>query len=160
MAADLTTIIERMRRIDPDVFPGPVSKDMIRVAEQQLGVIFPRSYCDFLEKVGAADFPFDIFGLGPEDLSGFSGTYWDVVGMTQGERHEVEPPMAHHLIPFNPNGMGDHWCLDTSHFDAEECPVVFWNHENGADQRPNQTNPSFLDWLEERINFEEEDQEG
>ena len=51
MSVRLESIIERMRRIDPDVFPGPVSKDMIRkdmirkdmiqVTEQQLGGCFP-----------------------------------------------------------------------------------------------------------------------
>ena len=160
MSVRLEMIIERMRRIDSDVFPGPVSKNMIQLAEQQLGVVFPQSYCDFLEKVGAASLPFDVFGLVSEDSATFSRDFWDVVGMTEVERSEVEPPMLHHLIPISPNGMGDHWCLDTSRFSSEECPVVFWNHENGADQKPNQTNPSFLDWLEEMVTLEEEDQNG
>ena len=152
----LEAITARMLKISSDVFPGPASEAMIREAEQELGATFPESYHCFLAKVGAADFPFEVFGIAPEHLPDFGGSYWSVIDMTQSERQEVEPPLLHHLIPISPNGMGDHWCLDTSCFHLGECPVVFWNHENGPDQRPNQTHATFLDWLDEIVTLEEE----
>lgn len=137
----------------PDILPGPVTEEVIQEAEQRLGVQSPESYRLFLTEMGAVDFSFEVFGLGPEDQSTVS--YWDVVVMTESERYEVEPALQHHLVPINPNGSGDHWCLDTSQIRDGDCPVVFWSHENGPDQKPHRTNDTFLGWLASRVDDEE-----
>ena len=85
-----------------------------------------------------------------------NASFWNVVFITKSERSEVEPRMPVPLVPFNPDGMGNHWCLNTTLIHDGECPVVFWDHDGSEDQQPRQTHSSFLDWLEDRMAFEED----
>jgi cell wall assembly regulator SMI1 len=127
-----------------------VSEVEIDECEQRLGVRLPDSYRWFLREFGIACFPDYIYGIHHGKLPGLK-----VEHHMREERHEVEPRMPPHLIPFSPDGWGNHYCLDTSSLADGECPVVFWSHEKGADQCPEQTHPSFLDWLEEKAHEEE-----
>lgn len=63
------------------------------------------------------------------------------------ERGRVVPPLPPHLVPFSPDGWGNHYCLDTARWKGSECPVVFWDHERSPDQAPETTHDSFLEWL-------------
>lgn len=125
------------------------SLDEIARSEARLGVTFPRSYRTFLQEFGFACWPDDIYGVHADLLPALS-----VVAQTEQERHEVEPRMPKHLIPFHPDGYGNHYCLDSSRFVNDECPVVFWDHEKDEMQVPVQTHATFLDWLDEMIQRE------
>lgn len=59
--------------------------------------------------------------------------------------------MPAYLIPFAPDGRGNHYCLDTSQMADDECPIAFWDHELGPDQDVEIVNTNFLDWLEEMV---------
>ena len=147
-------VARRLHELTPSPFSGPASPETIVEAEAELAVTFPLSYRLFLREFGAGDIPFDIYGVDPEAESKQWGC-WSVVGMTQSEREDVEPRMRHSLIPFTPDGAGNHWCLDTSRLVGGECPIVFWNHEGDEDQEVEQTHPAFLDWLEETLESED-----
>lgn len=127
-----------------DWLDGGVGTAEIDGCEEGLGVRLPDSYRWFLCEFGIGCFPQEIYGIHHGPLPGFK-----VECHAQGERHQCEPPMPHHLIPFSPDGWGNHYCLDTSRLSDGECPVVFWNHAGGEDQQPEQTHSTFLDWLEE-----------
>lgn len=152
-----TELAQRLRDFDASIFPGPASEEEIQQAEAELNVVFPNSYRWFLRTLGGADFPLEIFGLEPEWRLNEAASFWNVVYITQSERSESEPKMPTPLVPFTPDGMGNHLCLDTASMSKGECPVVFWNHDAGEAQRPRQTHPTFLDWLEERLASEEAD---
>lgn len=140
---------ERMSAVDPQALPGPVSGRKIAEAEEELGVSFPHSYRLFLALFGAADGPFDIYGIAPEDASTEKGlSCWDVVYMTESERRDVEPALPQSLVALCPDGGGNHWCLDTDRAEDGECPLVFWRHDLEADQEPETTHATFLDFLE------------
>jgi hypothetical protein len=64
---------------------------------------------------------------------------------------QMLPRVPRHLVPISPDGWGNHYCPDTSQFAEDECPVVFWSHEQGEDQEPEWTHSSFLAWLEDGI---------
>lgn len=123
--------------------------DQIAAAERVLGIAFPRVYQQFLSELGWAKVYYDeIFGLGdtvPQHL--------DLVRVTQSERNEFRPYLPVHLIPLVNDGLGNHYCLDTSRVSGSDCPVVFWDHEHelAEDQVPEDESPTFAEWLEDRL---------
>jgi SUKH superfamily protein len=130
-------------------FGGGADDGAIADAERSLGVTLPAGYRWFVREFGFSYWPIDIYGIVPGGLPGMQ-----VVSNALTERHGVEPPLPQPLVPFSPDGWGNHYCLDTSRLSAGECPVVFWNHQLGASQTPKVTNASFLDWLEEAVQTE------
>ncbi|MES4793017.1 MAG: hypothetical protein C4321_08575, partial [Chloroflexota bacterium] len=65
--------------------------------------------------------------------------------------HEAWPPLPPHLVPFSPDGWGNHSCFDTPRPNNSEYPVVLWSHERGPDQIPETTHPTFADWLGDAV---------
>ena len=122
---------------------NPATSAEIQRAEKALGFVFPRTYKWFLETFGFCFWPTMIYGLGDSLPEGFS-----IIHVTEQERHQVEPELPLPLIPFAPDGAGNHFCLDTAQMVKEECPVVFWDHEGEEDQERVPLYPTFLDWLE------------
>jgi hypothetical protein len=131
-----------------DANPGAITgrgatEEEIVIAEQRLEVTFPprfRSYlceCGYLE-FGSAEF----YGLGagvPNHL--------DLVRNTIAERTEYHPQIPGHLVPFMPNGCGDHYCIDLS-TRSDDPPVVFWDHELiNTKQKPQRLAETFSSWL-------------
>ncbi len=154
--ARFEAVAKRLREFRPSPFAGPACPGSVAKAEEELGVTFSQSYRLFLNEFSGGGFPFDIYGIEPQSPPKGNDWYFQsVAGMTESEREDVEPAMPPFLIPFTPNGMGDHWCLDTSRLTGGECPVVFWNHELGEDQELRQTHATFLDWLEEAMSSED-----
>lgn len=145
----LQTVAERLRSIEPSALAGPADDAEIQRAEQELHLSFPNSYKWFLREFGAADSPFDIFGLEP-CVPNPDCSFWNIVSITNGER-AIQPPLPLYLIPICPDGTGNHWCLNSKLMANGECPVVFWNHDSGEHQELKQTHSTFLDWLEDHI---------
>jgi cell wall assembly regulator SMI1 len=144
------SLAQLMREKAPERSFGQGARDEeVAQCEEQLGVRLPESYKRFLREFGFALWPEDVYGVYVGSSPGLQ-----VMGNTETERHEVEPEMPHDLIPFSPDGWGNHYCLDTSRLVGGECPVVFWNHELDENQQPPQTHPTFLDWLEDRVTRE------
>jgi hypothetical protein len=127
------------------------SSEGVSEIEHALGVVLPQSYRRFLKEFAYATWPDYIYGLWTGPVRGF-----DVVRLTQDERSEAEPPLPRHLVPFSPDGWGNHFCLDTSRMKDGECPVVFWDHEMGSDQTPTVVCATFLAWLGEAMKDEME----
>jgi antitoxin YobK len=120
---------------EPVELSGPASEDEVRLAERELGVVFPASYRAFLRTYGAGTLPYcEIFGIPGDRLWG------DVVMMNQVPPHR--PPA--HYVKFTAD-VGDlGYYLDTSRWDAAgECPVVVFGP--GDDGRV--VADSFLDFL-------------
>lgn len=142
-----TKVLKLFRTRDPQDFGQTSSEDQIRQCETALGVSFPESYRWFLRHFTASEWPDPVYGTQP--LMGP-----DIVTVTLEERGRAQAPLPQPLVPFGPDGNGNHHCLDTAQMSEGECPVVFWNREAGADQLPKLTHPTFLHWLEERIEWE------
>lgn len=84
----------------------------------------------------------DLFGLG-EDVPG----YLDLIKVTLSERTEMHPNIPHQLLPIMNDGAGNHYCIDTACVLNGESPIVFWNHELGTDQIPEEVADCFTDWF-------------
>ena len=104
-------------------------------AENSLMTPFSESYRSFLRKIGWGRFSHEeLYGLG-SDIP----PYLELVKNTLVERDTMGPLMPLHLIPVMNDGAGNHFCLDTSLFADDECPVVFWDHEQGVNPGPART---------------------
>ena len=64
------------------------------------------------------------------------------------EHFEVARKMPLSLIPFSPDGGGNHYCFDT---ESASCPIVFWQHDYpySIDDRPEITHKNLADWIHE-----------
>ena len=130
-------------------FGRGATPQQIELAEQQLGVEFPRSYKVFLELLGWASLEgLELYGLG-EDVP----AYLDLVKVTLSERTEMRPRLPSRLLPLMNDGAGNHYCLDVGLHEQGECPpVVFWDHNLGESQDPEYVAPNLEAWLLEELN--------
>lgn len=67
------------------------------------------------------------------------------------EHYEVENEMPLYLVPFSPDGGGNHYCFDTKLVDATSCPIVFWQHDFSYSEEspPEIVNTSLTAWIKE-----------
>lgn len=123
-------------------FGEGATMEQIEHAERELGLRILGSYRRFLGDFGWGGVGhIDIFGLGdavPDHLN--------LVAMTRSERQEMRPHLPPYLLPVMNDGAGNLYCLDTR-VDAREAPVVFWSHELGESQEPEQIASTFAGWL-------------
>jgi hypothetical protein len=59
--------------------------------------------------------------------------------------------MLRQLLPFSPDGAGNHYCLNLSKLQNGLAPVVFWQHDaqyNNEDELET-CNPNFYEWVKE-----------
>jgi antitoxin YobK len=117
--------------LDLGQFAGPVPFEEVWVAEERLGVRFPDSYREFVQKYGAGQYGGEpIYGLGvPED------NLPNVVWATETMR-TADDFFPGDLVPIQDTGQGDVLCLATSRMsDSNECPVVQWIPEMSIDEQ-------------------------
>jgi hypothetical protein len=151
---------EHARAERGNLVPHPATPEEVDAAERDLGAAFPDSFRWFqLEFGDFKDGPFDIYSVLPPDSSRSPETSQrNIVGINQEERVESVPRLPPHLIAFSDSGGGDYLCFDTSRRVANECPVVWWDHEQDETQTPEPAAASFLDWIEAEISEREMDE--
>lgn len=125
-------------------FPGLESgkgatDDQIDSVAESLRVKLSDSYRRFLSIFGWAKFTHqELYGLGSD-----VPPHLDLMKNTLAERTEMRPALPTVLVPVMNDGAGNHYCLDTSMMADGECPIVFWDHEQPAEQVPDRVAPSF-----------------
>ncbi len=113
------------------------------MAENTLAVRLPESYRHYLRRIGWGRFSCEeLYGLGIDTPS-----HLELVKNAMAERDMMGPPMPPTLVPLMNDGARNHYCIDTSATIMGECPVVFWDHEEGHNQKPNKVADSFEQWL-------------
>ncbi len=145
MNESFATLSQRLeQREDVDLGRG-ATPDELREAEVALNLRFKGSYRSFLERFGWGEVGhFEVYGLGAGRPN-----FLDLIKVTRSERSEATPALPVHLLPIMNNGGGSHYCLDTQ--SGDEPQVVFWDHEQGADQKPVQEAVDFSAWLGELL---------
>ena len=125
-------------------FVGGVPFEEVWVAEGYLGVQFPDSYKEFLQRYGAGSFGGrDVYGLGVPD-TGLPNVVWATQALRDSDDFFPED-----LVVIQDTGEGDLLCLATSRMnDENECPVVQWipdlTFEEQAFEQVNSTFAHFL----------------
>jgi len=127
----------------PTIFRAPTFEEIAR-AESQLGSPLPPAFKIFLAEAGSYQLPYlEIFWVGDDSLG-----YGNLIEANRSEREDVEPALPPFLITFHNNGMGDQICFDTRFPRSDgEFPIVFWDHEQSADQEIDPIAACFADWF-------------
>jgi antitoxin YobK len=119
----------------PDLadFVGAVPFEEVWVAEQALGVTFPESYRDFLQKYGSGSFGgLTVFGIGVPD-DGLPHVVWATHSL-----QEQDDWFPGDLVVIQDPGEGDILCLATGRVSPDypgECPVVQWIPEMSFEEQ-------------------------
>jgi hypothetical protein len=118
-------------------FAGGVPYEEVWVAEQTLGVTFPESYKDFLQRYGAGSFGGKVvFGLGVPDTDLPNVVYATLDMQAQDDWFPAD------LVVISDTGEGDLLCLATTRQSDEyegECPVVQWIPERSFEEQAFET---------------------
>ena len=149
--------LEKLKKFSPLILElgGPILDDRIEKFEIKIGCRLPEDFKYFLRQHNSISLMGDnVYGLGEE----MKGSSLDKV--YEIEHFEVENPMPKELLPFSPDGRGNHYCLDLSNISNGFAPVLFWQHDLDYDSKDEIeiTNDSFSDWVQEvLINWTLED---
>lgn len=97
----------------------PASESDIAAFEKEMSVILPKEYKQLLSySNGIMLMGDEILGIGVSCLSQSLETTYQI------EHYMVDNPMMEYLIPFSPDGYGNHYC-----FDLRDGTIVFWQHD-------------------------------
>lgn len=97
----------------------PASSSDILAFEHNRSVLLPKEYKQLLSfSNGIMLMGDEIYGVGSSCLSQSLETTYHI------EHYMVENPMLEYLIPFSPDGFGNHYC-----FDSRDGSIVFWQHD-------------------------------
>lgn len=129
------------------IFLGePIDVDQLKKLEAQIGYTLPLDFSYILKKHNS------ISVLGTT-VYGFHQSFGEAsIDKIYHFKHEaVENPMFPELLPFSPDGGGNHYCFDLSNMQHGLCPVVFWQHDFiYKDKKEVEVcNANFADWVQE-----------
>lgn len=147
---DISNVIKELTLFSDKVLElkTPVNEQAIEDFESQFNIKLPEDYVIFLKCFnGISLMGTIIYGVG-EELNPLSLASIYIV-----EHQEVGNPMNEYLIPFSPDGYGNHYCFDTRTMHNNLCNVVFWQHDYLYTEvdPPEITNASFSEWIKEVI---------
>lgn len=98
---------------------APACESDIIAFEHNKSVILPTEYKQLLSySNGIMLMGDEIYGVGTSCLGQSLETTYQI------EHYMVENPMMEYLIPFSPDGFGNHYC-----FDSRNGTIVFWQHD-------------------------------
>ena len=134
-------------------FRLPVKPEVVSAFETRHGIILPEDYKYLLSITNGVSLMGDcILGLGSPACSEDLETIYHI------EHFECGNPMPLHLIPFCPDGFGNHYCFDIHHGN-----IVFWQHDvDYANNSPEVVYSNlaellqevFIDWTLESYNYD------
>ena len=123
---------------------APVDEKEILQLEGKFNVLLPEDYKALLKEHNGLSL------LGTE-IYGIENTSFSLQECYNFEHYEVENPMPLYLIPFSPDGAGNHYCFDTRINKEGCCPIVFWQHDYAytVDDEPEMVNSNLEEWIRE-----------
>jgi cell wall assembly regulator SMI1 len=143
-------IVKEISRFSPDVLEVKPAVDpkKIEAFELNFGVLLPLDFKSFLGVFnGLKLFGSTILGIENDALE------YGLWRCTEFEQNVDENPIPNYLIPFAPDGGGNHYCFDTRFNDDISCPIIFWQYDyNYSDEDPPEVvNESFAFWVQDVI---------
>lgn len=151
----MNSIDDVLSAIDARDIPRPylsgayaVTDEQILAAEENLGFSLPKSYREFLRKVGSGDFRgVEFYGLIPSrnEIEETPNALW----ITRSAQNEIGLPSG--LFVVEDLGDGVLACLDLTELETDECPVILWDPSEKSVQKKKVLAESFGDYLMSRI---------
>jgi cell wall assembly regulator SMI1 len=106
-----------------------VSEDKINAFEKKHGLVLPNDYKILIRKTNGLDLlGTTVYGIYDDSV------FMSLDGAFNVEHFEVDNEMPVNLIPFSPDGRGNHYCFDSRKCDNESCKIVFWQHDAQYDE--------------------------
>ncbi len=155
-------VLREVLKFSPKMFTLHEGIEEYRIIqfEKNHNVVLPNDYKMFLKKTNGLDFMgIVVFGI-------YDGSaYFSLDKSYKFEHYDVDNAMPMNLIPFSPDGGGNHYCFDSSNCDSNSCKIVFWQHDlvYTLHNPPEIVNGSFTKWMKEVIidwTLEDYDYEG
>lgn len=141
-------VFEEIQRFSSGLYQlyGAAEEGKIISFEQRHKISLPNDYKFFLSKTNGIDFMGAVVYGVCDDMASKS-----IESSYIFEHYEVGNPMPVNLIPFSPDGAGNHYCFDSNNSTNESCEVVFWQHDLSYDLNnpPEVVNESFAEWMKE-----------
>src|SRR5262249_26573386 len=122
----ITQVIEEILKFSPKIYTlhEGIEENRIIQFEKRHNVKLPNDYKTLLKKTNGLDFMgVVIFGIYDESV------FTSLDGSYKFEHYDVGNAMSNNLIPFSPDGGGNHYCFDSSSCDEGSCKIVFWQHD-------------------------------
>jgi cell wall assembly regulator SMI1 len=143
-------IINELKRFSITILElqNPVQLGLVEGFEKKYKVALPNDFKLFLSiHNGASLDGTEVYGI--EDTG--SEKRYALDGCYNAEHFLVGNAMPLYLVPFSPDGGGNHYCFDIRICDETSCPVVFWQHDYpySEEDAPEVTHGSFSDWAKE-----------
>lgn len=115
--------------------------------EKRFNLKLPQDYKDLLKVTNG----FSLMGTLVYGIEQSSSNSLSIIYLREHE--EVENVMFDYLVPFSPDGGGNHYCFDTRTIKHHSCNVVFWQHDYPYTEHdlPEVTNSSFSEWIKEVV---------
>lgn len=126
----------------------PASQESIIAVERQYNIKLPEDYLAFIRKInGLSLMGTIVYGVGEETWQSSLEKNYKL------EHEEVANPMYDYLVPFSPDGGGNHYCFDTRTINENSCNIIFWQHDYAysAEDSPEITNNSFTEWVKQVV---------
>jgi len=144
----INAVIDEILKFSPrilDFYEG-VSEDKIKEFETQHNLVLPNDYKVFLRKSNGLNLMGTVvFGIRNDIV------FLSLDASYKLEHYEVGNEMPLNLVPFSPDGAGNHYCFDSNKCDGLSCQVVFWQHDlsYSEEEPPEVVNNSFAEWAKE-----------
>lgn len=126
----------------------PINEAKIGEFEGKFALTLPVDYKAFLKlHNGLSLIGLIIYGIDDESVR------FSLEDAYNFEHHQVDNPIPEYLVPFSPDGGGNHYCFDLRTHNLESCEIIFWQHDlmYNDDNKPEVVNESFADWMKEVV---------
>ena len=123
-----------------------ITEDKIMAFEEKYSLTLPNDYKALLKRTnGLSLMGTVVYGIYDESVYMSLGRAFTI------EHSEVENEMPAYLIPFSPDGGGNHYCFDSTRCEEKSCKVIFWQYDRSySEENPPETvNDSFAAWAKE-----------
>lgn len=126
----------------------PITDDRLKELETNIGYRLPLDFIYILQKHNS----FSLLGTMVYGIDRGMGEA-SIDKIYHFEHEEVENPMFPELLPFSPDGGGNHYCFDLSKTQNGLSPVVFWQHDYPYKDKDEieVCNSDFADWIQEVV---------
>lgn len=145
---NISEVFEELQKFSSNLYElyPPIEKETIISFEKKHNVTLPNDYKLFLSKTNGIDFMGSVvFGIFDDSV------FKSLGGAYLFEHFEVGNPMPSNLIPFSPDGAGNHYCFESN--DNRAGKIIFWQHDYlyTENDSPEVVNESFADWMKEVV---------
>lgn len=145
---NINDAIEELKKFSKTILSTneSVSENLISEFEKKYNLELPEEYKIFLKNYNGIDLDgTQIFGIKEK------GNLYSLEECYLSEHYEVENEMPLYLVPFSPDGGGNHYCFDTRLIDETSCQIIFWQHDfSYSDESPPEiVNASLAVWIKE-----------